>query len=105
MFIDYSVFVVMVICLDRKFYTVSMKLPTGRTIKLSVHWPYTVESIKRMISKKEDISARYQQLTFDGRVLEDGHVLTDESSLDLMVTYGCEFMCCLLVDHAVTCGS
>ena len=88
-----------------KFYTVFVKMPTGRTIKLSVCWPYTVESIKRMISKKEDISACYQQLTFDGRVLEDGHVLIDESSLDLIVTYGCEFICCLLVDHAVTCSS
>ena len=75
-----------------KFYTVSVKLPTGRLIRLSVHWPYTIESIKAMIARMEHISARYQQLTFDGRVLEDGHVLTDGSSLDLMVTNGCEFM-------------
>ena len=90
-----------------KFYAVSVKVPTGRAIKLSVRWPYTIESTKAMIAREEHISARYQQLTFDGRVLEDGHVLTDGSSLDLhvMVTYGCEFMCCLLVDHAVTCGS
>ena len=79
-----------------KFYAVSVKLPTGRTIQLSIHWPYTVESIKPMIARNEDISARCQQLTFDGRVLEDGHVLTDRSSLDLMVTNGCEFMCCYL---------
>ena len=76
-----------------KFYTVSVKMPTGRTIKLSVHWPYTIESIKAMIAREEHISARCQQLAFDGRVLEDGHVLTNRSSLDLMVTYGCEFMC------------
>ena len=87
------------------FYTASVKMPTGRTIKLSVHWPHTIESIKAMIARMEHISAHYQQLIFDGRVLEDGHVLTDRPSLNLMVTYGCEFMCCLLVDHAITCGS
>ena len=38
-----------------KFYTISVKMPTGKTIKLSVHWPYTIESIKAMIARLIEI--------------------------------------------------
>ena len=68
-------------------------MPTGKIVYLSILWPYTVEAIKYIISKKEGIPSHCQQLTFNGRVVEDGRVLAieDRSNFDLMVC-GSEFM-------------
>ena len=74
-----------------------MKMPTGQTIRLSIPHPYTIESVKQEISKKEGIPPHCQQLTFTGRVLEDGHTLDDyniqgRSILDLAVRQGSKYM-------------
>ena len=67
-----------------------MTMPTGKTIKLLIPYPYTIESVKQEISNEEGIPPHCQQLTFTGRVLEDGHTLNDcdiqyGSTLDLVV--------------------
>ena len=68
----------------------NVKMPTGRTIKLSISPPFTIERVKQGISLKEGIPPHCQQLTFTGRVLEDGHTFDDYdiehgSTLDLVV--------------------
>ena len=55
----------------------NVKMPTGKTIELPIPHPYTIESIKQEISNEEGIPPHCQQLTFTGRVLEDGHTLND----------------------------
>ena len=65
-------------------------IPTGKTIKLNISYPYTVEGVRQEISWMEHIPLHCQQLIFNGRVLEDGRALTDYnvrygSRLDLMV--------------------
>ena len=92
-----------------KFYTVSVKMQNESTIKLDVPYPYTIESAKQEISKRKGIPPRCQQLFFSGRVLEDGHVLTDYSkqdgsSLDLTV-HGSKYCVLLFVIHTINCGS
>ena len=79
---------------------VNVKMPTGKTIWLSIFSPYTIESVKHEISKTEGIPPEIsktegipphcQQLTFTGRVLEDGRTycdydIEDGSTLDLVV--------------------
>ena len=71
-------------------YTVAVMMPTGITIGLYIYHPYTIEEVRQEISRRECIPPHCQQLTFTGRVLEDGHTLTDYnmqygSKLDLMV--------------------
>ena len=70
--------------------TVYVKMSTGKTIKLSLSPPYTIERVEQEISKEEGIPPHCQQLTFTERVLEDGHTLKDydiqdESTLHLVV--------------------
>ena len=71
-------------------YTVFVMMPSGKTIKVYISHPYTIDKVRQRISRREDIPPYYQQLTFTGRVLEDGYALTDYniqygSKLDLMV--------------------
>ena len=66
-----------------------VRIPALKTIRLSIYPPYTIESVKQEITKKEDIPPHCQQLTFTGRVLEDGHTLHDYniefgSTIDLL---------------------
>ena len=80
-------------------------MPTGNTVKLSIPWPYTTESCKQVISRDKGIPPHYQQLTFNGRVLEDGHSLDEydiqyESTLDLVVRQGSK---CIYLCHCGTC--
>ena len=81
---------------------VNVKMPTGKTIKLSISDPYTIESVKQEISKEEGIPPHCQQLTFAGRVLEDGHTLNYynieyESTIDLVVRQRSKYMTLYLV--------
>ena len=67
-----------------------MKMPTGKTIQVIIYPPYTIESVKQKIHYKEGIPPHCQQLTFNERVLEDGHTFNDynieyESTIDLVV--------------------
>ena len=58
-----------------------VKMPTGKIIKLPISPPYTIESVKQGISKKEGIPPHCQWLTFSERLLEDGHSLIDYNIL------------------------
>ena len=65
-------------------------MSTGKTIPLSMLYSSTIKNVKQKISNMEDIHPYCQQLTFNGRVLEDGHTFSvynvqDGSTLDLMV--------------------
>ena len=79
-------------------YTVAVMMPSGKTIQLDIFHPYTVEKVRQEISRREGIPPHCQQLTFTGRVLEDGHALTDyniqyyESKLDLMVRHASKYI-------------
>ena len=72
-------------------------MPSRKTIRLSIPSPYTIESVKQEISKKEGIPPHRQRLTFTGRVLEEGHTFDDYdieygSTLDLVVRRGSKYM-------------
>ena len=72
-------------------------MPTGTTIQLSIPPPCTIESFKKEIFKEEDVHPLRQQLTFNGRVLEDGHIIDnynvqEGSTLDLVVRPGSKYM-------------
>ena len=74
-----------------------VKIPTGNTIELSIPHPYTIESVKRVISREEGIHPYCQELTFNGRVLEDGHPLDEYnvqygSTLDLVSRQGSKYI-------------
>ena len=78
-------------------YTVAVMIPSGKTIGLYIYHPYTIEEVRQEISRREGIPPHCQQLTFTGRVLEDGHALTDYnmqygSKLDLMVRHGSKYI-------------
>ena len=73
-------------------------MPTGKTIKLGAPIPFTTEGLKQVISKEEGIHPYCQQLTFNGRMLEDGHTFDEYnvehgSTLDLVVRPGSKYMC------------
>ena len=73
-----------------------MKLPTGNTVELYISEPFTIDSIRRVISQKEGIPPRYLQLEFWKKVLKDGHTLDEygihyESMLDLVIRKGSKF--------------
>ena len=75
-------------------------MPTGNTVEMSIPEPFTVESLKQVISKNEGIHPLRQQTTFNGRVLEDGHKLMEYnvqigSSLDLVVRPGSKYIYCV----------
>lgn len=72
-----------------------VKTPTGNTIELYVPEPYTTESAKQEITREEGIAAHFQHLTFNGRVLEDGHTFDEYyieygSTLYLVDRPGCK---------------
>ena len=76
----------------------NVKMPTGKTIKVTISRPCYIESVKQEITNKFGIPPHYQQLTFTGRVLEDGHTYDDYniehgSTLDLVVSDGSKYMC------------
>ena len=69
-------------------------MPTGRTIELGAPYPFTTEGLKQVISNKEGMHPYCQQLTFNGRVLEDGHTFKEGgSTLDLVIRPGSKYMC------------
>ena len=77
-------------------------MPAGNTIEMSIPEPFTIESLKQVISKKKGIHPLRQQITFNGRVFEDGHELMEYnvqigSSLDLVVRPGSKSIYCVLL--------
>ena len=77
-------------------------MPTGITVEMSIPWPYTVESLKQVISQQKGIHSLRQQIMFNGRVLEGGHTLNEynmkyRSTLDLVVRLGSEYIYCVLL--------
>ena len=77
-------------------------MPTGNTVEMSIPWPYTVESLKQMISQQKDVHSLCQQIMFNGRVLEDGHTFDEYniqigSTLDLVVRPGGKYIYCVLL--------
>ena len=76
-------------------------MPTGNTVEMNIPKPFTVESFKQMISQ-QDIHSLHQQITFNGRVLEDGHTFDEYniqygSTLDLVVRPGSKYIYCVLL--------
>lgn len=49
----------------------------GKTITLNVEPSYYIEQIKEMLQDKEGIPPDEQILTLDGKLLEDGTILSD----------------------------
>ena len=75
-------------------------MPTGNTFELSILHPYTTERAKQKISRDEGIHPLRQQLTFNGRFLEDGHTFDEYSiqygsTLDLVVRQGSKYIYCV----------
>ena len=75
-------------------------MPTGNTVELCILLPYTTEIAKQVISRDKGIHPFCQQLTFNGRVLEDGHSLDEYnvqygSTLDLVVRQGSKYIYCV----------
>ena len=73
-------------------------MPTGRTIELGVSYPCTTEKVKHVIYKEEGMHPYCQQLTFNGRMLEDGYTfdeynVEDGSTLDLVIRPESKYMC------------
>ena len=89
--------------MDINFYhwhTVYVKMPAGNTTEMSICEPFTTESLKQVISQEKGIHPLHQQITFNGRVLEDGHELMEHSvqtgsSLDLVVRPGSKYIYCV----------
>ena len=75
-------------------------MPTGNTVELNIPKPCTIESFKQVITMNKGIPPHYQQLTFEGRVLEDGHTFEEYniqygSTLDLVVRQGSKYIFCV----------
>ena len=75
-------------------------MPTGNTVEMSLPWSFTVESFKQVISQEKGIHSLCQQLTFNRRVLEDGHTFDEYniqygSTLDLVVNGGSKSIYCV----------
>ena len=65
-------------------------MPAGNTIDFSVHWRNRIANLKWKISLREGIHPHCQQITFNGRVLEDGQTfhkysIHSGSTLDLLM--------------------
>ena len=77
-----------------------MKMPAENTVEMNILEPYTVESLKQVISQEKGIHPLRQQIAFNGRVLEDGHELMEynmkyRSTLDLVVRPGSKYIYCV----------
>ena len=77
-------------------------MPTGNTVEMIISEPYIVESFKQMISQEKGIHSLCQQLTFNGRVLEDGRTFDEYniqigSTLDLVVRPGSKSIYCVFL--------
>ena len=77
-----------------------VKIPAGNTVGTNIPKPYTVESLKQVISEEKGIHPLRQQITFNGRVLEDGHTFDEYnvqigSTLDLVVRPGSKYINCV----------
>ena len=82
------------------WHTVYVKIPAGIIIEMSIPWPYTIESLKQVISKEKGIHLLCRLITFNGRVLEDGHKLMEYnmqygSTLVLVVRPGSKYINCV----------
>lgn len=74
-----------------------MKIPTGNTVELCILPPFTTDHIKQAISKEEGMHPFRQRITFNERVLEDGHSLDEYnvqygSTLDVVVRQGSKYI-------------
>ena len=77
-------------------------MPAGNTVEMNILEPFTVESFKQVISQEKGIHPLHQQITFNGRVLEDGHTFDEyniqiRSILDLVVRPGSKSIYCVLL--------
>ena len=50
---------------------------TRRIITLDINLSDSIENIKQKIQEKENILPEYQRLSFSGKQLENGHILSD----------------------------
>ena len=73
-----------------------VKTLTGKTITLEVEPSDSIENVKAKIQNRVDVPPDEQQLVFAGRILEDGHVLSEynihERSTLHLVELGCVFV-------------
>ena len=79
-----------------------VKMPTKHTVELCIVPPFTTDHIKQVISKEEGMHPFRQRLTFEGRMLDDGHSLDEYnvqygSTLDLVIRPGSRYMYMIII--------